>query len=472
MTDKEMFDDLERSSEWNRFDWRSMLRRVGPGKRWVLSVTPETGCKRIIRAMETTSVAHAVLIAKTILTPYMASDSVLSRAMVEARIKANALDGNGLRVDETWGRYLRLSRSDGRTDYEEQTLAAMRSTWSRFESYFGKAINLYAITDDQVAGYVAALHSEHASRTVVYHIRTVKQILRVVLVRGFDHPMYDAKTPNFSDTIHKRPFSPDQVRALLLESGARNMGVHDMFCVLLATGQRMTDVVCMRAEQVDFKRNMIAVAPGKTRHSSRALIRLPLNFYVRQIMLKRAQLAGPYLFPGFRQDEVEQDRSARARTIASQSTNKIMIRIINEVIPVEEAVVRRPGRQGVRVYGVHSFRATAVTWMAHMGCTPAQICAVTGHNPSGNVWKGYYADDVDGGDVHAILSDDPYIEVIETDAAIRQRDLVVATQIADLVATMSDPSVLRQVVEQVGGAVNIFKPDYITSKTTTRKYDR
>jgi integrase len=140
-----------------------------------------------------------------------------------------------------------------------------------------KAAFLYDVTAEDVGAYVEAMRRDFAPRTARGHAALLKAAFARALPHGAVNP-FDGlgfRAKNGSGTIHRRPFTPAELQALIDAAGDDAM-MRDLITVAACTGMRRADACNLRWDAVDFAGGMIAVKAAKTNEPVEVPIFKPL----------------------------------------------------------------------------------------------------------------------------------------------------------------------------------------------------
>lgn len=156
--------------------------------------------------------------------------------------------------------------------------------------------------------------------------------------------------------MHKKPFSRDQVRQLLMHCEKNGLKFwHTAIMLSYYTGLRLKDVVFFRRDQITPD-GYIELVPEKTARTQKR-VRVPINAQLRR-ELDTVISIGPEFFP-------EEARTyERCRNLISRQFRELL----------EDVRLYAPG------YGFHSLRHTFVTEALNAGVDIKQVQAAVGHD--------------------------------------------------------------------------------------------
>lgn len=159
----------------------------------------------------------------------------------------------------------------------------------------------------------------------------------------------------------------------LLAAVANEQDYHDLFVLLAWTGLRLVDVVNMQWSAVDFKQNVISLAPVKTARREGKIVHIPLFPAAAEVLNRRqsGKVLNPVdnVFPELTK-VYKRDRSAISKQI-TKAFKRAGIDTNADRVGLKRAVV---------VYGAHSLRHFFVTVATAAGMPSAMIKSITGHS--------------------------------------------------------------------------------------------
>jgi integrase len=158
----------------------------------------------------------------------------------------------------------------------------------------------------------------------------------------------------------------------LLSAVENDPDLRDLFTLLAWTGLRLVDAVCLRWGAVDFKRNVITLAPQKTARREGKQVHIPMFPAVAELLNRRQE--GHVLNPA---GCVFSDLHAAYQHEPASLSKRITSAFETAGMKTTE---QREGRaRGVVVFGAHSLRHYFVTVATAAGMPAAMIKSITGH---------------------------------------------------------------------------------------------
>ena len=174
-------------------------------------------------------------------------------------------DAEKLLLSEVWDRFIRCPK---RPKAKSLSINHYKSAWDQFCD--GLPATRKAITDidrsDAVARMEAITASGLAQSTAAKHLIYLKAIFSALLPVGMDNPFGGLEARGSHEQASYRPFSLDQIKAVLATAKADGeTEVYGAVLVLAYTGLRLVDACTLKIEEVFFDRNVIERVPEKTK---------------------------------------------------------------------------------------------------------------------------------------------------------------------------------------------------------------
>lgn len=179
--------------------------------------------------------------------------------------------------------------------YSDNTISAYRNDLSQFVDFLrtqaGGSIDIRLVQAEQVEAYVASLGqgpSQYAPSTIARKIAAVKSFFHAMVDQGMmaADPTTRLNSPKVKKHI-PRTLSPAEMDRLLAApsrgGGAKATRDRALLELLYATGMRVTEVVNLRLEDVDWEAGFV-VCPGKGDRRRRIPMGLagdPLSLYLQ-----------------------------------------------------------------------------------------------------------------------------------------------------------------------------------------------
>ncbi len=367
-----------------------MIKRTGhlyqkkKGGSWYVRIM--VNGKLIVRSLSTPNKREAVKRRDEILRPFFLGDEAAVLKSTLTRLSDNAQEIQVIdaranpppALSDVWDRY---KASPSRPDSGSSTLAKYGSEWRRFavwlEAEYPQIKFLHEVTSAIAAEYALDLNAAKLSAsTFNQHVNFLCLLWRVMAK--------DAKLPenvwgleNIARrklnalASRKRALTPAQFESLLA-TVEKDPDLHDLFILLAWTGQRLADIVLLKWGSIDFKAQVISLAPIKTARRQGKMIHIPIFDAAADVLNRRqsgkALNPAGYVFPDLA-DAYNRDTAQLSKRITAAFKKAGM----------ETSEVRADRERRAVVYGAHSLRHLFTTAAASVGMPAAMIKSITGH---------------------------------------------------------------------------------------------
>jgi integrase/recombinase XerD len=188
-----------------------------------------------------------------------------------------------------------LSQLTQQERYSENTISAYRNDLTQFAAFIrtrqGGAVELASVSAELVAAYVDDLQhgpNHYAASTIARKMAAVKSFFHAMLNQAViaADPAAHLSSPKVKKHVPKT-LSPGEV-ARLLDAPSRGAGPkaardRALLGLLYATGMRVSEVINLRLEDVDWDEQLV-VCPGKAERRRRIPLRQagePLSLYLQ-----------------------------------------------------------------------------------------------------------------------------------------------------------------------------------------------
>ena len=243
------------------------------------------------------------------------AEEALARIVEETRHKGRAEHLTERLIESKTGRpveYARVEdlaarwRNIGReTPASEGYLAACDAHFNRFAAFMRErnpaAGRLYEVTPEDAAAFVAAIQTPTKERKALAR-KTVRDAVKllnksfacflpVVAANPFA-PFMGRRQNGNGETIHRKPFTPEELRALL-DAARDDAFMCPLITAAACTGMRLGDVCGLRWADVDLAGGMLAVKTSKTG----ADVEIPIFPPLRAVLEDRRGNRSPLVFP-------------------------------------------------------------------------------------------------------------------------------------------------------------------------------
>ncbi len=170
------------------------------------------------------------------------------------------------RIDELPERWRQIGRA---AQPSEAHLSNCDAHFARFVSYMNENApgkrHLYEVNEDDVKGFVELLRRTLAPATAQYGVRLLNKAFERCLPVGAKNCFADyvGQRGHPFAVIHRKPFSPEELKALLFTS-RDDPFLFPLIVCAASTGMRRGDVCRLKWEDVDLSANGLTVKTSKT----------------------------------------------------------------------------------------------------------------------------------------------------------------------------------------------------------------
>ena len=152
-----------------------------------------------------------------------------------------------------------------KTSVAEKTVDFYNGACEKFFSYLGENADkeIGEITREEIEAFRDDLAERLAPKTVNHHVKVLRMVFRDARDRALliDDPSEFAKTVKSRKVLERRPFTMDEVRAVLVHC---DVEWRSMVLFGLYTGQRLGDIARFQWKNVDMKKKSISLVTSKT----------------------------------------------------------------------------------------------------------------------------------------------------------------------------------------------------------------
>jgi integrase len=258
------------------------------------------------------------------------------------------------------------------------TASFYRNVADKFLTFLGDAANrdLIEVTRDHITHFRNEEAKRLASRTVNHEVKLLRMLFRAARRDALitDDPAEFVKTIRNRDGKERRPFTMDQLRAIL---SVADKEWQSMILFGLYTGQRLSDIATLTWANVDLERNELRLVTRKT--GKRLLI--PLASPLARVLEEMPSSDDPTapLHPRAYSIVTTQGKSGH---LSNQFADLLAQTGLRKKTPHRKTLDK--GR-GVRdssesLLSFHCLRHTSVTLLKEAGVPDAAIMALIGHD--------------------------------------------------------------------------------------------
>lgn len=171
--------------------------------------------------------------------------------------------------------------------------------FQRFISFMQKhkpeAVFLHEVAPSDASEFIAQCRNLLAPSTARDTVRLLNKSFSLFLPVGSANPfdqMIRRRSKGDSGTIHRKPFTPDELRALLDEAKHDELMYPLIVCAAM-TGLRRGDVCRLKWENIDFSSGMLSVRTSKTN----APTEIPIFPLLQKVLVEAGQKKRGYVWP-------------------------------------------------------------------------------------------------------------------------------------------------------------------------------
>jgi integrase len=152
-----------------------------------------------------------------------------------------------------------------KTSVAAKTVTFYEGVCTKFFNYLGDRADkeIGDITREEIEAFRDDLATRLAPKTVNHHVKVLKMLFRDARDRALlaDSPTEFVKTVKSRKVLERRPFTMDEIRAVLVHCDAewRSMVLFGLY-----TGQRLGDIARFNWKNVDLKKKSISLVTSKT----------------------------------------------------------------------------------------------------------------------------------------------------------------------------------------------------------------
>jgi integrase len=243
----------------------------------------------------------------------VAAEAALEKYQDEARRKGRAEHLTERLIEEKTGakvEYTRLADLGaswlalprGGATLSDGHVVKCKAVFKRFLAFMAerraKAVYCYQVTNEDVNAFSEVLRVAFSPGTYAAHFGILRPAFDRFLPPGARNPFRAGLAgkrgaKSASGSVHRKPFTPDQLQALLDEARGDEL-MYPLITAAACTGMRRGDVCRLRWEDVDLAAGMLTVKTSKTG----AQVEIPIFAPLRSVLDGRGEKgAGEYVFP-------------------------------------------------------------------------------------------------------------------------------------------------------------------------------
>ncbi len=199
-------------------------------------------------------------------------------------------------IDMLSERWRKLGRE---TAASEAHLANCDAAFARFTEFIKQAnpaaAHLYEVSAENAAQFVQTLQAVFARKTVRDNVKLLNKAFERFLPVGAVNPfagMVGRRAAGESETVHRKPFSPEELQAILREAEGDSF-MYPLIVTAACTGMRRGDVCGLDWSNVDLTAGMISVKTSKTGATVEIPVFAPLLEALKRVGAQKRGLVFP-----------------------------------------------------------------------------------------------------------------------------------------------------------------------------------
>lgn len=232
------------------------------------------------------------------------AEEALAKHRDEARRKGNAAHLVERLIEEKTGqavKHVKISELAGRLVKRRGKLSAahlkgLESACKMFQDFMAEnrpdARFLYQTTPDDAHTFFESLQGHLAPRTAHGYTATIRGAFRRHLPEGVSNPFEDVKLTGASESVHRRPFTAEELRAIL-DAARDDEFMFPLIVAAACTGMRRGDVCRLQWTACDLAAGMVTAKASKTGEP----VEIPLFEPLRAVVEARAGNGSKLVFP-------------------------------------------------------------------------------------------------------------------------------------------------------------------------------
>jgi integrase len=246
---------------------------------------------------------------------------------------------------------------------------------AKFLAFLGAAADrgLDEITREQIAAFRDEQLAVSAPATTNHCLKVVRMIFRSARRNGFlfQDPAESVKTVKNLGVFERRPFSIDELRAVLAVADEE---WQSLIKFGLYTGQRLADLATVTWAQIDLLRNEIRLITRKTGKQLLIPLAKPLREYL--LTVESGDNTRAPVHPRAFGIVAE---SGRVATLSNQFADLLVSAGLRKAQSHQSRGIGRSGKRTGNELSFHSLRHTLVSLLKNAGIPDSVVMALVGH---------------------------------------------------------------------------------------------
>ena len=254
------------------------------------------------------------------------------------------------------------------------TYSRYKEAVEKFLTFLGSSAqnDLAEVTKTQITDFRDLCLKHYAPGSVNLTLSIIKMVFRAARLEGYlwEDPAEGVKRVKNRDTLQRRAFSIDELRAILAVADSE---WQSLIRFGLYTGQRLADLATLTWAQIDLERDEIRLTIRKTGKS----ILIPIAQPLRQHLLAQSSSDNPQSPVHPRSFGIVRAQEGRVSTLSNQF-GQLLVAAGLRAAPQRKGT-GRSGRRARMDTSFHSLRHTSVSLLKDAGIPDAVVMALVGH---------------------------------------------------------------------------------------------
>lgn len=263
-----------------------------------------------------------------------------------------------------------------RTSVAPKTVDFYSGACEKFFSFLGDKAEkeIGEITREEIEAFRDELAGRLAPKTVNHHVKVLRMVFRDARDRALlvEDPTEFAKTVKSRKVLERRPFTMDEIRAVLVHCDAewRSMVLFGLY-----TGQRLGDIARFQWKNVDMKKKTISLTTSKT--GKELIIPLPPDLHKHLASLPLPITEAQPIHPGAFAIVAAQGKTGHLSNQFGAILAKAGLR---KVTTHKTTGKGRSAKRETNGLSFHSLRRSTATYLHEAGVPQSVAMALIGHD--------------------------------------------------------------------------------------------
>lgn len=263
-----------------------------------------------------------------------------------------------------------------KTTVVPKTVSFYQGVCDKFFAYLGEKADkeIGEITREELESFRDDMATRLAPKTVNHHVKVLKMLFRDARDRALlaDDPTEFVKTVKSKKVLERRPFSMDEIRAVLVHC---NEEWRCMVLFGLYTGQRLGDIARFQWKNVDLKKKSISLVTSKT--GKELNIPLPTDLHNHLMSLPSPITPNQPIHPSAFAIVTEQGKTGH---LSNQFGSILAKAGLRKITTHKTTGKGRSAKRETNGLSFHSLRRSTATYLHEAGVPQSVAMALIGHD--------------------------------------------------------------------------------------------